>query len=816
MYRPPSHLVFPVRQINLWTSVSIFFVMPFFMAISFPSQGQDKICSSPKPSENQIQLMEEALKNQGNLRTSSSIKYVPIKPFVVRKSDGSGGVTLGDLNQTLVNLNNTFKEMNVEFFFSKSGISYIDDSKFFNFSNKDESLLADPNDVNDAINIYFLNSIQIDGFGESGGYAYYPGADAYTNRIFVINAAAKGGHMLSHELGHYFGLVHTFEREGGLEFVTRGQGSNCSYTGDRICDTPADPYGLTGVTIEACTYTGTIKDPNGDAYAPPLDNIMSYYNHCAQNFTAAQFERMRTGLKVRESQRNYNLEGLPESVNAPENLSVNKQGESFILNWIDKSDNETGFIVERSDSPNNDFIPVIGLAPNSTSFTDKDYETITNPYYRVKASNAPTSLSTVANFCPGIKEITAISGTTEVCLGKGSESYSVEMEEGVFYEWKVSSGGKLTSLGHIAQVEWENSGVYELSVTPINACGRGPAFVTKVSVSDKVTKLKEIAGQAKVCNSEYTYSVEELPGMEYFWTVSGGGNLIATGNSATVLWNSGGTYKISVVPSNACGEGEATSLEVEVLETSSFERLGGIQADRDRTCLGKQNFSIDSMEGVDYLWSIPEGSGKLVTNGNLASVDWKRPGTHIVSVTPKNSCGSGKERSFKVYVEDNKEKPQITLTGSRLQSNLSGKHNWFFNDQLIAGASGPVCPATMAGNYTVQIVSECGLGPMSDVYTLYQSIEEKESLTINLYPNPASDHLSVELPDDVGIQTIHIINSSGEIVFSADKSIYFDNTIRGNNFKKLMTIDLQAYVKGMYVLNIHTDNAVINRRFILR
>ena len=105
-----------------------------------------------------------------------------------------------------------------------------------------------------------------------------------------------------HEFGHYFGLYHTFDTSFGIELAN---GSNCKTSGDLICDTPADPYSIASVTMDAsCNLNPPTKDSNGEYYTPDGCNIMSYYNSPCNSFkfTTGQFNRM---IEVMEKGRNY-------------------------------------------------------------------------------------------------------------------------------------------------------------------------------------------------------------------------------------------------------------------------------------------------------------------------------------------------------------------------------------------------------------------------------------------------------------------------------------------------------------------------------
>ena len=140
------------------------------------------------------------------------------------------------------------------------------------------------------INMYFCDTVKVGG-SPVGGYAYLPGGPD----VVLIHTGSMGGNVVAHELGHFFGLLHTWEKSTGLELV---DGSNCTTTGDFICDTEADPYDIilgipTHSADSTCNAVPFDQDTNGDWYLPPTNNIMSYYTDlCDQKFTVGQLNYM--------------------------------------------------------------------------------------------------------------------------------------------------------------------------------------------------------------------------------------------------------------------------------------------------------------------------------------------------------------------------------------------------------------------------------------------------------------------------------------------------------------------------------------------
>ncbi|GAB3204295.1 hypothetical protein GCM10027293_37650 [Pontibacter aydingkolensis] len=152
------------------------------------------------------------------------------------------------------------------------------------------------------------------------------------------------------------------------------------------------------------------------------------------------------------------------------------------------------------------------------------------------------------------------------------------------------------------------------------------------------------------------------------------------------------------------------------------------------------------------------------------------------------------------------DKPLITQQENQLTSNSPTGNQWYLNGTAIEGATSQSYTATISGIYTVQVSGSCGLSEMSEAatYTL-TSVEDELSQAIEVYPNPASEALFVDLPNDIILESVAIYNAQGKVLIM----------INGDN-KNKVKVNVSAYAKGLHILQIQTDKGVIYKKVVLR
>ncbi|MBL0308257.1 MAG: T9SS type A sorting domain-containing protein [Bacteroidetes bacterium] len=249
---------------------------------------------------------QDITRNLSTLSHRDDISWAPVWYHIITRDDGTCGGPWKDIFDGHCELNKIFLAFNIGFYIQ--GIDTVPDTYLWNYEdpalgNTTYGIYNKP----DVINVYINGNMP-----GLCGFATFPFTNPTGGGIFLHrNCIGADKTTYPHEMGHYLGLMHTFETTFGKEFVN---GTNCSFTGDLYCDTPAD---FLDQRIP-CPYTGNKTDPNGDLYRTVIDPslYMSYFNDACQNrFSTMQKGQMTTILT---GTRSYLLTNTPPDLSAPD------------------------------------------------------------------------------------------------------------------------------------------------------------------------------------------------------------------------------------------------------------------------------------------------------------------------------------------------------------------------------------------------------------------------------------------------------------------------------------------------------------------
>lgn len=310
---------------------------------TLPAQEQTGVCGMTPDDRNQIeQRLLNHLAQPVAQERSGVVQYVPIHFHLVANTAGAGRHKEWRVLDQLCEMNEFYSLQDIRFYLSPHPTHGLFDKSINNdnvYENQTNTFVMENRRHDNALNVFVVQEA-VSGNPPIDGaitLAYYNiPRDWIVSRKDQINSNGNG--TLSHEVGHFFSLLHPFN---GWDFEVFDNsypgfpnapsvsplgvptelmnGSNCNTAGDYICDTPPDYNFLE----PDCVYNGGAKDPNGVLVDPMENNIMSYFSNCNYAFTNEQGDIIHTDLN--SNNRNYldnTFEPVATEITTPADLLI--------------------------------------------------------------------------------------------------------------------------------------------------------------------------------------------------------------------------------------------------------------------------------------------------------------------------------------------------------------------------------------------------------------------------------------------------------------------------------------------------------------
>ncbi|OYU93947.1 MAG: hypothetical protein CFE21_18330 [Bacteroidetes bacterium B1(2017)] len=454
------------------------FIIFLLTLLSFKGVGQ--VCGTFK-SKIDLQkdfalFLDKKAAETKNLRINSSLTYIPLKIWFKPKVSGEIPISLTEFNKMLAFANQVFLENGLQFYLYEFGTNNTisTNQEIFDLNESTALMLFNQKNTTHAINVYLFDKINVDGEPINGA-AYFPShesnlslvqafKESEMNCLYFTSTSVEN--TLAHELGHYLGLYHTFAHPSEINNCEIESLSGDNQHADFIDETPADfePKGAEYDVKYSINSICQFKVLQSNAsycgipisnFTPPIDNLMGYWQkqnkeYCAKILTPKQYARVNIGKELRldKLQNEYDLEGIPDLNIAPTSLIALKSVNNILLTWNDLSTDETGFILERSLSPNLEFAAIAGLGPNQTSYVDQNLPQNITYYYRIRYSNSITYSNTANSASNYVFPPTITNQNTTINAGDNIQLSATGCVGGIIH-WSNSMTGNSINVSPI-------------------------------------------------------------------------------------------------------------------------------------------------------------------------------------------------------------------------------------------------------------------------------------------------------------------------------------------------------------------------------
>lgn len=419
MYETSSHIFSGGKVI-----IIILILKVFIGQIAIGQNTAGDFCGTPDLTEYIGDVTSHI--TQPTLRRNTT-EYYPVQIFSVAQSNGDGRLSDVEMMRGLCILNDDFKDYGIQFYM-KNPVKNINNDDYYDHNQANGYKMMRNHNVTGVFNIYIV-------FNPNKTCGYFSPAN---EAVAVSKSCFVGGtHALTHEMGHYFGLPHTFQgweqrtydksnvpvylgvKGRDTVFVETVDGNNCSFSGDGFCDTPpdyiSDRWSCTGNGMSSKSFL----DPNGTEFYIDGTNFMSYADdRCQSVFSPQQVDRMFNTLDTRYSSRRYKfippgkVRGLDMKLVAPA-YKVDVDMDEVDLKWDPLPDAEeyiiqvsilSGVLFEK-------YNKILTYRTSETNFTipSHDLKPETEYYWRVIPVNSFTFClepSRESAFTPQIKSNT--------------------------------------------------------------------------------------------------------------------------------------------------------------------------------------------------------------------------------------------------------------------------------------------------------------------------------------------------------------------------------------------------------------------------
>ena len=275
-----------------------------------------------------------------------------------------------------------------------------------------------------------------------------------------------------------------------------------------------------------------------------------------------------------------------------------------------------------------------------------------------------------------------------------------------------------------------------------------------------------------------------------------------TATTQTITATTSGTYSVIVIDTNGC-----TASSVATTVNVSNAPAPTVSSSATQACSG-ETVTLTSSTADSYSWS---------TGETTQTIQVTATGTVTVTTTNADACaGVGASAPVTVtFTQTPSAQGAFTTSGNIVTftntSTGATAYSWDFGDFTNSSAAAPVHAFASNGSYSVVLTAINGNCTDTTVLTVAITVSVEELIglgNINVYPNPASESITVSFDNQLGNSIeISLIDALGRSVVS--------ESIQSLGLNEL-ALNLSSISNGMYTLQLTSNNNIVTRKVIVR
>lgn len=378
--------------------------------------------------------------------------------------------------------------------------------------------------------------------------------------------------------------------------------------------------------------------------------------------------------------------------------------------------------------------------------------------------------------------------STIICSG----SYvTLKANTGSGYTYQWSKNGNPIPGATADSLNASSAGDYTVAVT--SGSQTAVSIAITVAVIAPPMALVTASGPLTYCTGNgLQLAASTGSGLTYQWQLNG--NNINGATNSTYSVSGPGSYTV-IVRNIACG---TTSPAAVVTPGPLNVNLG---MDTTYCEVKNQPFILDAgYPGAKYQWSTGDTSRTLSV--------FSRGGNYWVRVDAGPNCVANDTIKLTIKPLPNITGINYVRSGNNYIFNTAGAQNasnflWLFGDGTTSTLS-TVNKSFPDGNMIVKLIAfnECG----SDTSYLINwatnvNNTASEGYSVNTYPNPANDKVTVSIEGNVTLKEVILLNNLGQVI----------NKVNIEGAVKSYQLDVANYATGHYLLRIATSEGVVSR-----